>query len=94
MAKAGRPRKYPKGALRLSKVFFRWREARGEPTPTVLGEDALVIYIDPKDELLGHLLDDCHRWSEDESGECPWMVKQSATKTAESIYRQIAARAK
>ena len=94
MAKAGRPRKYPKGALRLSKVFFRWREARGEPTPTVLGEDPLVIYIDPKDELLGHLLDDCHRWSEDESGECPWMVKQSATKTAESIYRQIAARAK
>ena len=86
----GRPRKYPKGALRLSKVFFRWREARGDPTPTVLGEDPLVVYIDPKDELLGHLLDDCHRWSEDESGECPWTVKQSATKTAESIYRQIA----
>ena len=86
----GRPRKYPRGALRLSKVFFRWREARGAPTPTVLGEDPLVVYVDPKDELLGHLLDDCHRWSEDESGECPWMLKQSATKTAESIYRQVA----
>ena len=85
----GRPRKYPRGALSLPKVFFRWAEARGEPTPAVLGEDVRGVIIDRYDELLGHFLDGCHRWSEDESGECPWSVKQSATKTADSIYRQV-----
>lgn len=89
---AGRPRKYPRSALYLPKMFFRWSEARGGQVPVVLGEDVKNLIVDGNDELLGHLLDDCHRWSEDESEECPWTIKQSATKTAENIYRQIAKR--
>jgi hypothetical protein len=89
---AGRPRKYPKGYLLIPPRFFRWREARGEPSPTVLGIQTEYLVVSRNDEWLGHLLDDCHHWSEDTSGECPWPVRASATSTADSIYRQIEAK--
>ena len=77
-----------------------WNEDQDEDgdftaTLTIISSDPALIRKARR--MMRSLLDDSPNLtavprtaSDDESGECPWTVKQSATKTAESIYRQVA----